>query len=403
MGSYTGSTGRHRQPGGQKGCRGVYVPVVPGATALAGPLTDVQGQLLADQTTGGTGLARREEAIDRDEFAPVPGALVLQHGAQLRPRSIGDGTREGVVAEQVADVQILDHDHLVLMNESSGQLVQKVPAPIGDPRMNARHVDAGLFVILRALLLAGQISLRPSQPGTIVPLVPGIGDLLAGGQSDQAGEPGVDAHRRGDSRNCGNVVLDKEGDEPASGAVLGHRDRGRFSPCGKRAGPHDRQRLAHLCQNELAVVKAERGAGVLRRSLRSLLGLEARVASPLVEEGRISGLQVSQRLLQWHRRHLGQKAVLLGPLPVGEHRRGLCVRDSAMLHGPCAGPSVQRHVVDLADATEGSRQLSRLLVGRIEAVLERPLHVRGLHGLHASASNVSASGSLSNWPGAQGR
>ena len=48
---------------------------------------------------------------------------------QLPPACVADGAGQRVVGEHVADLQVLDHDRLVLADESSRQLVQVVPSP----------------------------------------------------------------------------------------------------------------------------------------------------------------------------------------------------------------------------------------------------------------------------------
>jgi hypothetical protein len=111
--------------------------------ALATPLADVQRHLRRDRAAGPAQLAGREPAVDHDEFAPEPGALVLRRGAQFRPRRIGDGAGEAAVPQQVADGEVLGHDRSVLTDESSRQLVQEVAAPVRDPRVSPSDAAPG--------------------------------------------------------------------------------------------------------------------------------------------------------------------------------------------------------------------------------------------------------------------
>lgn len=140
--SYTGSTGCHRRPGGQKVAGRVDVAVVD-LPASADPRPDVQRHPLSERTTGGARLGRGEPAVHDDQIAAVPAGLVLRQGAELPPRRVADGTGERVVS----------------------------------------------------LLFTGRSSPGPGRPLTVGPFVPGVGDLLPGGQGERAGEPGVDTDR----------------------------------------------------------------------------------------------------------------------------------------------------------------------------------------------------------------
>lgn len=276
MRSHTVSTGGRRQPGGQDVARRVHVAVVHGA-ALARPLADVQRQFLADRAAGPARLAAGEPAVDHDEFAPVPGALVLQHRAQVRPGRVGDGARELAVPQQVADGQVLDHDRLVLTDEPSGELVEEVPPPVGDPCVDAGNATAGLDPVVRARGLAGQFPLRPGQAGAVVPLVLRVGDLLPGRQGHQGRDARVDADRVRRGRGWCDGVLAQQGHEPAPRSIAGHRHRRGLRTLGQRTRPADVQRLGHPRQCQLPVAPREGGAGVLGR----LPGLLPVLSGPL--------------------------------------------------------------------------------------------------------------------------
>ena len=121
-----------------------------------------------------------------------------------------------------------------------------------------------------------------------------------------------------------------------------------------------------------------------------LTGLEPRVPGPFLPERRKRALQVPQALLQRHRRHLAEERQLRITLPRGEHRRRLDVGHAALLAVPRRRAGFQRQVVDLPHAAEGPVQLLGLLVGRVEAVLERPLQHPPRHASHSSTSPCEA-------------
>jgi hypothetical protein len=56
--------------------------------------------------------------------------------------------------------------------------VQEIVSAVADPGMDPRHLEPGLVPVRGALLGAGQPPLRQREPGPVLALVPGIGDLL---------------------------------------------------------------------------------------------------------------------------------------------------------------------------------------------------------------------------------
>lgn len=105
--------------------RCVDIPVVA-CPAGAGPLPDVQRQFLHDRPAHRARLAARVKAVDRDHLAAVPVGLVLQLASQFAPARIRDRPGQAVGADHVPHPQVLDHDALVLRNESSRELVLSV-------------------------------------------------------------------------------------------------------------------------------------------------------------------------------------------------------------------------------------------------------------------------------------
>ena len=356
------------------------------------PLPHVQRHPVADGPARRTHLRRREPAVDHDQVAAVPLALVLHHGPQLPPARVGDGAGQAVVAEHVADLQVLDHDRLVLADESSRELVQVVTAAVGDPGVHPGHPPAGLLPVRRPALRAGVRALRPREPDAVGPLVARVGDLLPGGQGDQGGDARVDP----DHGIGGRAVLDgdlaQQRHVPAARAVAGHGHGRGLGPVRQWARPADVERLGHLRQRQRAVPVAERRARVFGRRPRSPLGLERRVLRPLLPEVRERALQVPQCLLQRHAGHLAEVGPFGVALPRGQHRRRLDVGHAALLGVPRLGASFQRQVVNLPHAPERPVQLLGLLIGRIEAVLERPLHHPPRHSSHGSSSPCDAPG-----------
>ncbi|MBP2346303.1 hypothetical protein JOF58_005163 [Streptomyces cinnamonensis] len=381
MRSDTRSTGSGRQPGGQQIDCCVLVPVMDRPTALTRPLPDVEGHRTRRRPAERTHLGTGEPTVDGDQFPPVPGRFVLQHGPQLAPGRITHRPGDPAVPQHVADGQVLDHERLVLTHESSRQLVQVIPAPVGDPGMDPRNPLTGLGPVIAALLLPRQGPLSTRQPLPLPAPVPRIGDLLPRRERDEGHQPHVDAHHGSGIRYRTGNVLTQQGHEPPPGTVPRHGDAGRLRVDGQRLGPDDVQGLRHLRQSQLSIAITERGARVPGRGLRPPLRLEARVFRLVLPEPCERCVQVAQRLLERDRRNLGQIGQLLGLLPTGEHHRRFPVPHPLLSGGPGVGTGGQGEVIDLPNAPERPRQDHRLRVGRVEAVLERPLHrTRSPHG-----------------------
>src|SRR5690348_13187833 len=110
--------------------------------------------------TGTTRLTRRVPAINLNESAPVPTGLVLQLAHKLAPSHVVDGFSERMVLDHILDCQTLDTDHLVFVNNATGELVLVIPPSVSDTRVDASNFEASFCPVLAALLLLGQSSLR---------------------------------------------------------------------------------------------------------------------------------------------------------------------------------------------------------------------------------------------------
>lgn len=258
MRSYAGSTGRHRQPGGRDVLRGVHVPVMSRA-AIACPSAHAQRHPRGEGAACRTRFGGGKPAVDHDEFAAVPPGLVLQHAPKVVPCRVRDGSGDLPVLQRCADVRILDHDRSVLTNESSGDLVQVVTPAVGDASMNAGDPAPRLGPIgSRASGLTRERSLCASEPLSVLPLVPWVGDLLTGRHCHQVVKPGIDPDgTAGRGERFNRRVFAQERHEPAPSGVLGHGHRRRRRAVREWSGPHDVQRFGHLGECKFTVPEPE--------------------------------------------------------------------------------------------------------------------------------------------------
>ena len=376
MRTYAASTGRHRQPGGHNVLCGVVVSIMLGAAALTCPRAYSKRQRIADQTTCRACLTTRKEPVNNYQFTPVPCTFVLQYGTEFRPRRIGNRAGQAPVAHQVADSQVLDRDQLVILDDPSGQLVQKVPPPVSDPGVDSGHSLASLGLVLRSLLFTGQFLLRPRKTLLVVLPESRSGDLLSRGERHETAQSKIDPNCRVSGwRHLANGDIDEQRHEPSPRCVAGHRHSGGGGVLRQQSRPANVERAAHLRQCQRAISPGKRRPRVLGSSTRMLPRLEAWVLGALGEEACEGRLQVPQGLLQWNRRHLGEVGIFAAPLPLGQHRRCLNVGDSATFISPCSAARLQGQIVNLANTSKSSQQLVGLLDCWIEPVLEGLFHL----------------------------
>lgn len=255
-----------------------------------------------------------------------------------------------------------------------------------EPAINRDHLAAvpfGFVFQQGPELSPGRVADGAGQPCPVTAFKPGVGDLLSGGQCHEIVQASVDPDRARSLHLCDHVIA-QQGYKPPPGRVLRHRHRGRACAVRQRTRPNNRRRLVHLRQGQPTVAVTEGAGCVLRRPPGLLLALETRVPSPFGEEIRERHLQMSQRPLQRHRTDVTQERQLSGFLPCRQHRAGGVVADPFLAVCPGLGAGRQRQVVHLAHTPERTRQLRRLHIGRVEAVLERPLHPRHDHSPQSS-------------------
>jgi hypothetical protein len=377
--SHSGSTGCDRPPGGQDVTGRIDVPIMAYPTSGASPLANVQRQPVEQVPTGATGLTRWIPSVNHNHTAAIPVNLVLQHRPELGPRRVRDGTRQVPMSHHVTNAEILDHNRLVLADEPSRQLMEKVPAPVDDPTVRTGQQGSGFRPVAGALLLPRQPTCGQRKTVAVPPLVAGIGDLFAAGQGNQRGQARIHTNLARAGSQVTGTGLHEDRHEPPSGRIPRHSHRRGLKSLGQRTRPHNCQWLRQLGKSELSVSSPERRAGVLRSGPRSLARLEARIPGPLLPKVRERLLQVPQALLQRYRRNLIQEPEFAGLLPLSQKRRGLSVTDPACVLIPSSRTGFQGAVVDQPHAAERAGQMHSLLVSGVEAVLVRPPYLRRRH------------------------
>ena len=325
----------HRKSCGEYVLRGADVAIVVGSAIRAIPLANIQRFASGVLTARGAGLAGRVPAVEYGERAPVPFALVFEHASELAPPGVGDAPVQpafcglpvgkvlaGVLrigfrlapAAHVPDRKVFEHDRLVFADQSRGQLVQEIGAPVFGVRLDSGYLESCLLVVAASFLLARQCPLGFGESFHVTVAVAWVVDLLAGAENGETVGSQVNADRGTLLAKPGDGIFHEDADMPASGRVEGHGDGAGLRLAWQGAGPTDVQRLAHLRQREIAPVPFERASRVFGGTAVRL-SLVGRIVAGLIEEVRIGFLQVPQCLLQGHAGNLVEEVQVVGFLP----------------------------------------------------------------------------------------
>src|SRR5215469_4925033 len=352
---------------------------VENASAVAAvlPLTERLG---CDRAAFLAGLGR-PSWVDQPDVDTGAFSLVSDMLDELRSRGVVYGLGEHP-AGQAEDIQVLHRDGREAIYEPPGQLVRKVPALIGDARMQPRYRTLCLALPFAVPPSAGYRSLEPAQPLCPFGDILRRGHHLACGQGHDAGQPHVDADRREGSINrLGVWQFDLETDEPLragsadhSGAELGI-SRQRPVPLhfdlGGDADDPDALAVAHrqaVCDPKLGAIEPAFGAKSREASLG--FGLEA------AEERGERLVEPTQYLL------CGGIAIPGKPV-IGEPHslqflRLIDVTKALALPLIRLNALLQAGVVELAERAKHAVQRHGLRSGRIEAALIGPQHSTAL-------------------------
>src|ERR1035437_8676320 len=156
-------------------------------------------------TTPRAGLTRREPPINHDRPTTTPNRLVLQLPAEFPKRDVRDVPGQTVVLDHPIDVQVLNDDGPELPGQTGSQLVESVPALVGDPALRLRQGRRRPTPTIRrvpALLSRVVVRADPARHGAVqTPDLPrrpvgmsGVGKLLTGRQDRKGLDPEVDTN-----------------------------------------------------------------------------------------------------------------------------------------------------------------------------------------------------------------
>lgn len=334
-----------------------------GAAISASPDSIGKRQLMPGSPACRASLGRWKEAVDLDQFSPIPTCLVNEHFHEGSPARIGNGLAVELGSKQALNRQILDTDRLVLTDQSSAEFVKEIIPRRLDGTMGSANLQLRLYPVFGVFLLLCQSALKQCQSLLLLREVAGIRDLLSGRKNGEIFEAEVNA----DGVSAGNGInfgLDTAGDKPAAIRLPGDRHRrwvGR-----KIAGPNHIKRFRHLGKSDLAIAKFESGFREFR-GLFSMLRSEARIAGCFTKKVAIRGIEMAKALLQWNAGYLIKPGEFCLLLHGRQHRIGLLETNGLLAQSPRGLPEFSGAIVNKPDAAERSVKDVFLLSARIES------------------------------------
>ncbi|ADJ28745.1 hypothetical protein Nwat_1899 [Nitrosococcus watsonii C-113] len=200
----------------------VDIPIVD-SPAFTDPVPYFQRHGLLKSTARRAGFAGGRPSIHDKHITPIPCGFVLDLPPEFIQATVRYSFTQALVSQHPFDVQILQANHLVLVDQPVGLLVQKITAAILDPGMNSGDVDLLPAPALRAFLLARESALGHFQlPGIAVSVFRRTGFIPLGGD-DHILNSHIHAHRIPFGRQGEDFYLAGHAGEIAPAWVFAHR------------------------------------------------------------------------------------------------------------------------------------------------------------------------------------
>lgn len=339
----------------------IFVAVMLCFTLWAFPLPNVEGKTFHNMSTVGASFTGREETVHQDQFFPVTGTLVLQHGAERTERSIRHRLSETMVLDHSPYIKVLDADAVVATHQIGGHFVEVILSGVGDMLMYSGDADALPVPPTTTFDATGQNSLSPSKANLILVRMLRVGDSFAVAGSSHAVYSEIHTHRF-----TGRVLLlesfvQTQRDEVSSAGSFGDGDG---SWVGFEFPTPVYIEASQPTDNQIGVVRIWLGElesrhGVLSGLLMALT-FETGVPILLLKETHESVIQVSKCLLGGDAGNCIKPRCFLVTFPSGELRRSIVVADPLLAFLPRVSAVPQCPIVYVAAATKDLSKLGLL-------------------------------------------
>ncbi|MCS3749358.1 hypothetical protein GGQ19_000509 [Salinibacter ruber] len=127
-----------------------------------------------------TSLTGWEPLISNDERPTVPFAFVSKAADDLTPPRLRNMASELAILLHILHREVFDHNHIEILYEPRGQLLDEVFAAILNALVDFRHASSLPLPVVRAFFLAGELLLLAAKTFVFVLKPAWIPDFLAG-------------------------------------------------------------------------------------------------------------------------------------------------------------------------------------------------------------------------------
>ncbi len=326
---------------------------------------------------------RWEESVDLDIHSTGPMGLVFELPGEFPPTCIGDMLCQFRVFNHVLHGKVFSANHLVLVNQFAGQLVQVIQPAIGDFGVNTGYLELCLLPVLATELLLGETTLVLGKLGGVFRRMAGIAGFETVTGDEQILDAYIDADLFIIDWQQHRLKFAQAGHEVAPGLILGNGNGSWIA--WQWLAPLDVEWIFALGKRQLSVFVMERGL-YKSRFLSVFFGFKRRVFRPAFKEVFERGLLVSQALLQRNAGYFIEKSQFRSFFNLGQ--LGVSANVTDLLLGLIVGiRSVTKDViVDKAHTTKRLGKQFCLLGVWIESVFVSAFN---FHVLHYTTRNVS--------------
>lgn len=222
--------------------------------------------------------------------------LVAQQLSEESPPRIADVLGQLTVTDHPCDPQRLDPDGLFFADKASREFMKMVPTLVRDMGMQFGDLEALFITVVGSFLTPREATLEASETAFGLDQVAGVSDLLSGGQSGIGRQTDIDPDGPRPSGLFGHVLTGEDRPVASIGGTFDTAlgDLVRW----QRSMPDDLEGLRVLPKIQRSAVDLVRLVRVDRSALVIALGLEARVAAPLLEKALVGLEQPGNDLLQ---------------------------------------------------------------------------------------------------------
>ena len=281
-----------------------------------------------------------------------------------------------VIMRHPGHVQSFDKDRLVLAYDLCREFLKGVPSSVADSGVQFGYFQPGFLTIVAVLDLARQTALKSLQALFPPDERARIFKFLAVASRGQCLNAKVYADFGFDLPEGLDLSFNEDADNIALAGVTADRQIEDFGVLRQWAAPDNIQRLGLLGQCDSAISVGKSICSVASR-LAVASGFKFGILRSLLEEVRESCIKIAERLLKNNRTDLGKEGFVRLLFPCGEFQCGIVIVNGFPLLLPGRSAKLQRPIVNISSAAEGSGKLLSLLISREEPVFESLLNYHG--------------------------